>query len=961
MGLLRIAVAIVLAISLNLAAAQGPATAPTTAPSTAPAGGAAMPMAPRAADSIVARWLAKKVHKSRLLDDMENINKWDLLGGGDGAGEMGLTQERAIDGKSSLRFISRTAGRTVSRSGNPTGHMELYRKFPGEDWTAWNRLSFWVWPHAPGHNTVSLSVGLGYGSHHVTLEQDKWNHVVWEIADVPRQGVDRLSFHYTLNGRPAGAAEAAQFDMDHLELQAVDADGIEGWGVAPGQIAFSHSGYPTGGTKLAIADDSAGGRFELLDAAGKVVLDKTIRRVDTGVGRFGVMDFSEQQAEGVYRLRAGDCQSREFRIAADVWDRTLWKAINFFFVQRCGFAVPGVHDVCHADWQARHGGQTIVINGGWHDAGDMAQGPVNSGEADFAMFDVVRDFRRRGRGGPLTDRLLEEARWGLDRILNTSFHDGYRVQWAEHRFWSNNKIGDVDDVFTEGHQDAWGSFLCSAAEAVAANVLKPTDPALAAKALAMAREDWGFATAQFDKLKPADLPVETLGTALLAAIELYRATGEQAFADQARRWARVVLDSQQAEVPAGMTSPMAGWFYTNANRRERLWYYHRAHDHAPVLALIRLCEMLPQDKDWMDWYAGVTLWSQYFQKPLAGFSGPYGLLSNSAWRLDEWDGRSSREVPDFRALTQAGAGVGAGWFVRTFPAHPGAYGYQGNDGTILTAAKALAAAAHFRGDLQAAEIAQQQLYWIVGRNPFCQSLMYGEGYDWPPMYSPRSGNIVGAIPVGIFNSGTRDVPYWPATTTCCYKEIWVHPVGRWIWLMGDLAGEPAVHVTAPGQTAVTFRQVSAAGAAGVAEIPARTARLDAAGQCRLSLPAGVYEVAAGAARRTVSLLPAGSYELDLRPERAVDLRVEQATTDDGQVTITLTAAGSGKHSFVLRTHNLQIAQAEQTVELAPDRPTKVTWQGKVPAVAVPWVALIVPDGDMASRLETTALVPRKQP
>jgi len=91
-----------------------------------------------------------------------------------------------------------------------------------------------------------------------------------------------------------------------------------------------------------------------------------------------------------------------------------------------------------------------------------------------------------------------------------------------------------------------------------------------------------------------------------------------------------------------------------------------------------------------------------------------------------------------------------------------------------------------RGDLELAALAQHQAEWIIGRNPFSQSTMYGEGYDFPPLYAPFPGNIVGALPVGLQTRGDRDVPYWPVQSTWTYKEVWVHPVGRWIWLMEDL-------------------------------------------------------------------------------------------------------------------------------------------------------------------------------
>jgi hypothetical protein len=75
--------------------------------------------------------------------------------------------------------------------------------------------------------------------------------------------------------------------------------------------------------------------------------------------------------------------------------------------------------------------------------------------------------------------------------------------------------------------------------------------------------------------------------------------------------------------------------------------------------------------------------------------------------------------------------------------------YRGNFGTLLPEAQALANAADLRGDLASAQLATQQLEWIIGKNPFAASTMWGEGYDFTPLYSPSSGEIVGSLPVGI--------------------------------------------------------------------------------------------------------------------------------------------------------------------------------------------------------------------
>ncbi len=118
--------------------------------------------------------------------------------------------------------------------------------------------------------------------------------MVWEIPDLARDHVTAIAFSYEMNGREPGAAKIATFDIDHLELQQVEVDHYEGWDVASGRIAFSHTGYPTEGPKAAIATDIHAGRFELIaQDTGQPVFSGPIAVVTTPTGRHQVLEFSE--------------------------------------------------------------------------------------------------------------------------------------------------------------------------------------------------------------------------------------------------------------------------------------------------------------------------------------------------------------------------------------------------------------------------------------------------------------------------------------------------------------------------------------------------------------------------------------------------------------------------------------------------------------------------------------------
>ncbi|MCL2057347.1 MAG: hypothetical protein FWH02_09065, partial [Oscillospiraceae bacterium] len=74
----------------------------------------------------------------------------------------------------------------------------------------------------------------------------------------------------------------------------------------------------------------------------------------------------------------------------------------------------------------------------------------------------------------------------------------------------------------------------------------------------------------------------------------------------------------------------------------------------------------------------------------------------------------------------------------------------------------------------------------AGKNPFAQSLMYGEGHNYVQQYAALLGETVGEMPVGVQTRENEDVPYWPMANNATYKEVWTSTVGHWLRLNADL-------------------------------------------------------------------------------------------------------------------------------------------------------------------------------
>jgi hypothetical protein len=202
--------------------------------------------------------------------------------------------------------------------------------------------------------------------------------------------------------------------------------------------------------------------------------------------------------------------------------------------------------------------------------------------------------------------------------------------------------------------------------------------------------------------------------------------------------------------------------------------------------------------------------------------------------------------------------------------------------------------------------------------------------------------MVGSLPVGIQTRGESDVPYWPVQNTWTYKELWVHPVGRWIWLMRDLAG-PAL-IKGRAVSVVEFQETTYGQKFEV------TPDL-AGGRFRAMLPEGTYKVQCSGEELTRTFLPGATYELDLRSGRVMDFQVSKSAAGEGEVTIRVSARGNGTHRFAIRSENLVLNETGKELTLRAGAAGTLEWRGRIAAANTPWVAVVVPDGDLSLRKE----------
>jgi hypothetical protein len=932
------------------------------------------PLQPKLEDGAEYRWLNKKVLASRLLDSMEDISTWSFKGEGD----MALSEAYKKDGQHSLRIRSAF---NIARVGNGGEWEDLIatRKFPSEDWRQYNRISLWVYADVAGAPALAASLTLHNEGAHVLpdqynegrdesllLKNHAWTHIVWEIAPLDRDKVTALDFAYSLPKMFPDPGDHTILYIDQLELQSVVPDHVEGWDVAAGKIAFSHSGYTTGSTKSAIASDLTAHEFSVIDrATGKVVLTRPVEEKKTSLGSYQVLDFSELQAPGTYQIRAGSEVTRPFVIRDDAWDDSVWKAVNFMYSERCGTVIPGIHGVCHQDDYSIHGDKRIVVNGGYHDAGDLtATGNITG--MTYGLLSYAERLQQQQENPELRDRLLEEARWGLAWILKTSFGGGYRTTGQLISYWTDGIMGDADDRFGQAVNDPEWNFRVTAVEALASRVFKDSDPELANRSLATAKDDWKYAVEGLKNAPPLpeiygakdQLELDSFG--VIASVELFRDTGDRQYADEGIALGDLILQSQERTLQP-WTVPLTGYFYSSPKRENLFHRFHIGEEEQPIVALAHLCEAFPDNQDWIKWYSAIVLHSKYYQQAAASIDAPYDMLPAAIYREsesrlipqgEEWRPLRAADRETYLEEVRRGEPLGGDYYLRRFPVW---FNFRGNSSVLLSEAKALSVAAQMRGNLDADNLAQEQAEWFVGRNPFSASIMYGEGYDWTPLYSVRSGEMVGALPVGIETKGDNDAPYWPTQICWTYKEVWTQPVGEWIWLMRDLNGPAVVRGIAEknSQEPVEFRDSHTGLTKTVKPDPQD-------GTFRVLLPAGSYIARQGTTRTTLTALSGGSYNVELRRDKALDFTVTFEAKDSNDIVLRVSAHGAGRHTFSIRADNLELHDPEQkTLELQSGTAGDVVWNAHITSAQTPWVAVVIPDDALSHRREITGVSPER--
>jgi hypothetical protein len=458
------------------------------------------------------------------------------------------------------------------------------------------------------------------------------------------------------------------------------------------------------------------------------------------------VDFSDFTGQGRFRLETDGQESVWFEIAEGYPAKALLSDVLFYFK---GQRSSGIFD--RADRQAPFFGglrrERKDLRGGWYDAsGDMSKylshlsyaKYMNPQQTPLVVWALLRsETAVAAQTGPYWERLrmrmTEEAVHGADFLVRMQDKDGtfYRTLFDK---WSKDpEQREICSYQTQqGIKDQ--NFAAGAREGGAMSVAALARAARRGERGDFAPQIYGDAAVQgYDALRGGNRQYLEDGQEnfldeycmLLAAVELFHLTQDEHFSKDASIWANAMLKRQTPQ----------GWFRV-ADDLERP-YFHASDAGLPLIALWEYAQIEQDQAVVAKVHQALTLALQDQLSLTNDGQNPFGYAK-------QWvQGLQSPLRPSF-----------------FFP-HDNESGYwwQGENarlGSLASLAFLLQGDANytdFAQDLQ--NFGQDQLDWILGRNPQGRCMIQGHGIR-NPVYEEGFPNAPGGVCNGFTSRWTDD-------------------------------------------------------------------------------------------------------------------------------------------------------------------------------------------------------------
>ena len=330
--------------------------------------------------------------------------------------------------------------------------------------------------------------------------------------------------------------------------------------------------------------------------------------------------------------------------------------------------------------------------------------------------------------------------------------------------WTENKEGDQDDrpIHTEAC-NATAQFCFILAQAATVRLTREAEPAYAARCREAALRCLAWC-----RTNNAGRASTDLGAAVAACVELHRTFGDDQYRTLAAEYGRRLLALQVSERGGG-DAAVRGFFRTSPTDAEP----RRDISHG-CWHLIGLCEALERFPD----HADAAAWRQAIRLHVDDYLTP--MLARSAFGI----------APFGLFSKKTGGGRRAGDYWYRYFMDPSPRWWVGINANLASTGVGLAKASKLLQEPRLAALAQRQLDWILGVNPFDASTMTGVGRNQPRQFvtgefKPVTPLIDGAVMNGIGGTSDDQPDLKPGSWQT--SEYWTPMVCYTMWLMSELS------------------------------------------------------------------------------------------------------------------------------------------------------------------------------
>ncbi|EJL6402067.1 glycoside hydrolase family 9 protein [Vibrio parahaemolyticus] len=499
-------------------------------------------------------------------------------------------------------------------------------------------------------------------------------------------------------------------------------------------------------------------------------------------GYFYLIDFSSFTDSGDYFLQVEDSRSSYFTVGEHILlNQTLSDVIHYFKSQRCG----GVFDQQDRQVPVLNANQTVDVHGGWYDAsGDVSKylshlsyaNYLNPQQTPMVVWNILKGLSLLEGSEDIAaftrTRLIEEALFGADFLVRMQNEKGFFYMTVFDK-WSKDtaqreicayetQLGHKFDDYQAGFRQGGGVAIAALAAASRLGVHGEYDQ----QKYRNAAENgyWHLKEHNTQYLNDGEENIIDEYCALLASVELFKATKETRYLEESRLWAQHLVARQ-------MSDEQIQHFWS-ANQDGSRPYFHAAEAGLPVIAL---CEYLAIEDD----------------------SVQTESVKRIVNRACEFEIKISNKVTNpFGYPRQYVKGVNESKRDAFFVAHNNESGYwwQGENARLGSlATMAYLAQPHIASQeiqQQLSVFAQDALNWIVGLNPYDMCMLDGHGRNNPD-YLPQYGffNAKGGVCNGITGGfeDEEDIAFNPPAQkddmlqNWRWGEQWI-PHGAWYLL-----------------------------------------------------------------------------------------------------------------------------------------------------------------------------------